>query len=61
MEFFQISIKGLPPQGPLYETRADAYREVRMLKVDDRRYADDAMREMARLGIARGATHIVWA
>jgi hypothetical protein len=45
MKFFQIAIAGLQPQGPLFESRPSAEREVRLLEADDRRYADEAMRE----------------
>lgn len=45
MNFFQIAILGKSPSGPLYETRSAAEREIRFLKADDRRYADDALRD----------------
>ena len=43
--FYQISIKGNKPNGALFETRLGAEREIRFLKVDDRRYAAEAMSE----------------
>lgn len=47
MEFFQVAIKGHKPspQSGLWETRAAAEREIRFLRADDRRHADEAMRE----------------
>lgn len=45
MKFFQIAIQGHAPQGGLFENRADAEREVRILRAEDRRYADEAMHE----------------
>ena len=45
MTFFQIALAANKPSGALFETRAAAEREVRFLKADDARYADEAMRE----------------
>ena len=45
MKLYQVSIKDRAPQGALFESRKDAEREIRFLEADDRRYADDAMRE----------------
>jgi hypothetical protein len=45
MTFFQISIKGNKPNGALFRTRSEAEREVRFLKADDQRYANEALEE----------------
>ncbi len=45
MTFFQIALANNKPSGALFDTEADARREVRFLKADDARYADEAMRE----------------
>lgn len=45
MKFYQIAVQGQAPNGPLFESLLAAQREVRILKADDRRYADEAMRE----------------
>ena len=45
MKFYQIALEGHAPQGALFESRAAAMREVRFLQADDRRYAEDALRE----------------
>lgn len=43
--FYQVSIKGRKPSGGLFQSRAEAQREIGFLKADDRRHAADAMRE----------------
>ena len=45
MTLFQIALAQNTPRGALFETRADALREVRMLKADDARYAREALSE----------------
>jgi hypothetical protein len=45
MTFYKIALAGHEPSGPLFETRADAEHEVRLLKADDARYAAEAMLE----------------
>jgi hypothetical protein len=42
---YQISIKGLPPNGPLFENIYAAKREIHYLMIDDLKYAEEAMRE----------------
>jgi hypothetical protein len=45
MKFYQVAIKGNRPQGGLFDTEEQARSEIKFLKADDRRFADDAMRE----------------
>jgi hypothetical protein len=45
LTFYQIGMDGRPPRGPLFDTEAEAAREIKFLKQDDMRYADEAMRE----------------
>ena len=45
MKFYQVAIKGNRPQGGLFDTREQARSEITFLEADDRRFADDAMRE----------------
>lgn len=44
-KFYQIGADGRQPQGGLFETMPEAEREVAMLRRDDQRFADEAMRE----------------
>jgi hypothetical protein len=45
MKFYQVAIRGNRPSGGLFDTEPEARREIRMLEADDRRFADEAMRE----------------
>lgn len=44
-KFYQIGADGRQPQGGLFLTKIEAEREVRLLEADDRRHAEEAMRE----------------
>lgn len=43
--FYQIGVDGRPPSGALFRTKNEAEREIGYLRADDRRFADEAMRE----------------
>lgn len=43
--FYQVSTAGHKPCGGLFQTRAEAQREIGFLKADDLRHAADAFEE----------------
>ena len=45
MKMYQVAIAGLAPTGGYYKTREAANREIGFLRADDRRCAEEAMRE----------------
>ena len=45
MKFYQVAIKGCEPRGGLFDTEAEARREIRFLRADDQAHADEAMHQ----------------
>ena len=43
MKFYQVAIKGNKPQGGLFDTEAQARREIQFLQADDDAFAEEAM------------------
>ena len=43
MTFYQVAIKGNKPQGGLFDTEAQARREIQFLQADDDAFAEEAM------------------
>jgi hypothetical protein len=45
MKFYQVAIKGNRPIGGLFDTEAQARREIKFLQADDDAFAEEAMHQ----------------